>query len=406
MKKIPRNPFVLASKVLRRCVDYAEVQLGYRLVSDVPTASPTLPTPLPRIALVKQEVYQDLYCCPRGSTPRDIIFSSHKRTGPVGLFSKLGADFWIVKTEPDPECEIWKEKVTDCKHAPLEYYESLKTRPFLDGKYGHKLVPGELAVSVNDVSWDDYDIVISMDISVPARVTRRHPRVVWCYIMGEPCMRSWQRSKREPIEGYDVFLTQWIRHFPVLPGLAAHEIECPQFLQYYGCFHDLLGLAPQETQRSGTFLEVLTGLKLTKEQYRQLEAFGPVRRTDGMTEDIVRGLMQSKYFIRCGGQRKLQGQAMIEAVAAGCLAIGNPWEFQMKSLFTPGTSIYSFEGLLKKLARFESDPALFEREVGRQRQLLNHLCFTRPLTDLFRRAQAIREARGSRVQTVVSSAQT
>ena len=51
-----------------------------------------------KIALVKQEVYQDLYVCPvTEKDPGQILFSSMGRVGPIALMSDLNADFYIVK---------------------------------------------------------------------------------------------------------------------------------------------------------------------------------------------------------------------------------------------------------------------------------------------------------------------
>ena len=52
----------------------------------------------PKIALVKQEVYQDLYVCPvTEKNAANILFSSMGRVGPIGLMADLDADFYIVK---------------------------------------------------------------------------------------------------------------------------------------------------------------------------------------------------------------------------------------------------------------------------------------------------------------------
>ena len=57
-----------------------------------------------KIALVKQEVYQDLYVCPvTEKDPGQILFSSMGRVGPIALMSDLNADFYIVKEESKPK---------------------------------------------------------------------------------------------------------------------------------------------------------------------------------------------------------------------------------------------------------------------------------------------------------------
>ena len=51
----------------------------------------------PKIALLKQEVYQDLYVCPvTEKDPEAILLSSMGRVGPIGLMAELDADFYIT----------------------------------------------------------------------------------------------------------------------------------------------------------------------------------------------------------------------------------------------------------------------------------------------------------------------
>jgi hypothetical protein len=211
---------------------------------------------IPKIAVVKQEVYQDLYCCPYGSALPDLISSSLKRSGPVAFFSRLGADFWIVKTEDDTECNIWRQKCTDCLQASPEHYESLKTKPFKNGEEGHTQAQGEFSVPGDSIPWEQYDIVVSFDISVPARITRKYPKTVWAYCLGEPCMSAYSASHKEPIVGYDLFLNQRFRLLPVGYTIPAHEIEFPYYFQYYGCFGDVYG--PEAAAPEGIMLEVHT----------------------------------------------------------------------------------------------------------------------------------------------------
>ena len=65
-----------------------------------------------KIALVKQEVYQDLYVCPvTEKNAANILFSSMGRVGPIGLMAELDADFYIVKEEPEYETQIYRKVI-------------------------------------------------------------------------------------------------------------------------------------------------------------------------------------------------------------------------------------------------------------------------------------------------------
>ena len=55
-----------------------------------------------KIALVKQDLYDDLYVCPNRTPVDEMFLSTLMRTGPLGLFDKeIDADYFIIKEQPD-----------------------------------------------------------------------------------------------------------------------------------------------------------------------------------------------------------------------------------------------------------------------------------------------------------------
>ena len=81
---------------------------------------------LPRIALVKQDCNEDLYCCAPGTDAFEMLQSTLLRSGPIGLFTTFETDFLILRTEPDPECNIWREKWDPLRWCPVEWFESFR----------------------------------------------------------------------------------------------------------------------------------------------------------------------------------------------------------------------------------------------------------------------------------------
>jgi hypothetical protein len=347
-----------------------------------------------KIAIVKQEVYQDFYCCSAGRPPQETLASTLFRSGPVSLLTELEADFWIVKLEEDPECTVWRQKVTDCQQAPEEFYLSLRTEPFKNGQYGHQKPQGHFAISCGSIDWAKYKVVISYDIAVPARVTRKYPQVIWCYCIGEPCMGVYKSSVDRPVEGYDLFLNQRFRRIRLLPKPARHVVEFPYFVQNYGCFHKALGLRDDPAERSGVFAEAKSKSILSEDDIKSLSRFGPLRWPVGIVPMFLRELMRSKYFLILEGRK--WGNAMVEAIAAGCLALGIPEGQHNVSLFTPRTTCRSFEAILRRIEFFESNREAFEAEVWRQRSLLDRFCFERPFRDLLQKGTVVQAGRNGR----------
>ena len=59
-----------------------------------------------KYALIKQDVYQDLYVCSHKERDvKNILFSSIMRVGPFGLIKDLNADFYIIK-EDEIRCPL------------------------------------------------------------------------------------------------------------------------------------------------------------------------------------------------------------------------------------------------------------------------------------------------------------
>ena len=402
------NPMIRARLRLFRDYGYERGVLPWLSWSVQNKLSQTLSKQVPRIVFVKQDIQSDLYCCPAQSSARDMVCSTLMRTGPVALFTRLKANFLVVRTENDPECRIWQQPALELGWVTLESSQSLGTN--VPGRtYGQSA----FAIPVTDVDWRQYDIVISLDVSVPARVTKRFPEVLWCYYVREPKTSAYAKSCIAPLPGQDVFLNQKFRINRSTASLRPYELEFPYYFQYVGCFDDLLTAHPQiGEQRSGIFLEHHTPDYLTENQFTDLENYGSLYCTavassssenryisgggkSAMTpEEIIRCLGTTKYFVKLGGSRNVWGNAMVEAIATGNLALGDPRMHTHGFLLSPATSIKDFDDLQKRLNTFESMPRIFKQELYRQQMLVNYLCFLRPALDLINaRNVKIRQAR-------------
>jgi hypothetical protein len=123
-----------------------------------------------------------------------------------------------------------------------------------------------------------------------------------------------------------------------------------------------------------------------------LRLFGPVKVAKGSIQEILAALLQSRYYVRLGSRRHL-GNAAIEAISAGCLAIGNSSEFVIKSLMLPETSVISRERLIQQIRTFEEHPNHLDEVLARQQQIVDFLCFSRPVSDLIEAAERVRASR-------------
>lgn len=358
---------------------------------------------LPKICLVKQNVYKDLYNSPPNSSPRDLLLSSNMRTGPAGLLAAFPVDFRIVEVAPDPECSVWKQKITDCRHGDLSLFESNITRKHKQIDGGHRSHQ-DFTVSVDEVDWGIYDIVICYDIAIPRRVCVEFPHVYWACFITEGCMPEFRSSLQRQVPGYQVVLNHHFRPDEDLDKplsgvhLGAHVIEFPYFLQYSGCFHDILCRSFDNEERSGVILDPRTKGILSSQQLLVLAQFGPVRAVGGLVWQMLDALMASKYYVRLGNHKVL-GNSSIEAIASGTLFIGSRYGIKNPYLLGREVTLASvefgekqFDELITLLSALESDKSHFETSVFNQRDRLDYLCFIRPVRQLlihYRRFQIL-----------------
>ena len=347
-----------------------------------------------RIALVKQDCNEDLYCCPPGLPAWETISSTLLRSGPVDLFTFFDTSFFLLHTEPDPECNVWREKVDPLGWAPREWFENF--REHVPGRdYGQSLY----AQPADQINWSNFDLVISIDVPVPARITRQYPGVVWCYYVREIKAPSWQASLRAPITGQDLYLSQ--RFSPLLDHKENHVVDFPYHFQHVGVFHQLVPGAPagpDEIVRTGVFVEYHSARQATDEQLRELSAFGPVYAHRSIDEQIdplsgeripdrtmagpaLKALLHSKYHVKWAG-RPAFGTAKVEAISAGCVCLTDPTIDGTTFLHSQASLAHGFDELLQRLQSMELNHASYLRELRLQRQRVDYLCCYRPANDL------------------------
>ncbi len=353
----------------------------------------------PRVALVKQDCNEDLYCCPPGTAPAPMLQSTLLRSGPISLFTEFDARFCMVRTDAAPECSIWREKSDDLKWAPAEWFRS-----FQDRVPGRAHGQSAFAQAVDAIDWSAFDLVVSVDVAVPARVTTQYPNVVWAYYVREVKAPSYARSYSAPLPGQDLFLSQ--NFAPKRSSRPTHVLDVPYHFQRCGVFHALHG-RNWDSPRRGVFVEYHSARDAADDELKALEAFGPVfaRRVGddafdrgeripprSMVDPDFSALIGSKYHIKWRG-RSVLGTAKVEAIAAGCLALTDPDLDSTPFLHSESSMARGFRSLLARMEAFESSPVRFERELQRQRRRVDYLCFARPANDLINAWQRVRAAR-------------
>lgn len=344
-----------------------------------------------RVAVVKSEYCAHIYARPwSGGNLRELALSTLKTFGPLSLFTRHQTDFVIVRLPNDPECQVWREfyagdpdpAASAGIHEAVPFY-----RP--PGQPASSPSQGDLAVDPETVDWSIYDAVIVQDICLPERIVRRFPSVFWSYWIGETGGPSFKASSHRPSPGYHFFLNGSSRRWRVRPGLRPHVLEFPYILQD-GHTHTKIGALPFE-RRSGVLLEVNTARTIPPKFRARLERFGPVMENIGPPDERLDRLHRSKYFLQMIPKR-LWGNSLNEAVAAGCLGLANPDSMpNNRSLLMPGLNPPDWEAMIRRLEDLEGSPLEAEQEQQRQQTMADWLLCDRPLLQLEKAISTFRQ---------------
>ncbi len=336
-----------------------------------------------KIALIKQEVYQDLYVCP--VTEKDaakILFSSQGRVGPIALMAELGADFYIVKEELETETQLYRKVIPHI--TPYLYLLKTETLDKLPGQEfkqpGSTHANGEYAVDCRSVNWGQYDIVISLNISLPTTIVRQYPNTLFAYMIGEANMATGSVHF-----GYDVTLNQMAR------GIIATKCGAMDF-PYTFVKGDTLErimrkalFCPSESK--GVFMEINSTTERPVTQvpphFRPMEEAGQtVILHKQRIVDNLQAIYHAKYFVKMGG-RSIRGNSVAEAISLGTLAIMNRDEVIHGELIIDECNVKTMQEAIDLIQRLEASPEEYSRLLTKQRAILTHLFFDCPLQSLY-----------------------
>lgn len=352
-----------------------------------------------KIALVKQEIYQDLYVCEKGAPIDELLFSSCGRVGPFSLFSMFDADFYIVEEERTKECQIWKKVIP---HMAKEF-KKLKTET-LDKLAGQEFKePGSCkpngfyAVNCGSIDWGQYDVVISINIAVPTKIVQKYPDTLWAYMIGEANI-----AHDKVYFGYDIILNQ------LITGTYNPNHGCIDFPYTFVGPECLEKVMKKTLKREGQKIGIYAEVNTTKERpVKRVPQFEPIGSATGhpivVHQQLIRSNLEkiydSKYFLKLGGgYRRTRGNGVIEAISLGTLALLAPDEIICSQILPPEAWVFSSEEAIEKIIYLDGHPDEYNRLLGIERELVNQFVIQYPMHYL---EVALREKRKTGKPNVV-----
>lgn len=335
-----------------------------------------------KIALIKQDVYQDLYVCSTAEKDSgNILLSSQMRVGPIGLFHNCNCDFFIVKEEMNPETQIYRYVIPH----KTKMLRLLKTHTLnniaghSDYRPGSTHPNGDFSIDAGSINWGEYDVVISINVSLPTYIVTQYRSTLFAYMIGEANI-----AISKPRFGYDVSLNQMARG---IIYKTCGEIDFPYtFLNGTTLQEIMKNRLERESKKEGIFMEVNSTIERPvrhiPEHFKPLKEKGyKIWFHDQSIIQNLTNLYDSKYFIKYGG-RTIRGNSVAEAISAGSLAIMNRDEITHKELIIEECDVKSMEDILRLLKELEADNHKYQELLEKQRTQVSELFFEKPILSL------------------------
>jgi hypothetical protein len=371
----PQNRLSLVMKNVARAAMLGAWSLACRGLSQsekshyTEPAAPSVFARTLRVAVVKQTTFSDLYSLPKAKTTRELLESSWHRIGPIGLFQGFQSEFFIVHPEPDTECRIGEVKQNYARA------DAVRARDDAQRQAAQEAV----AVRADEVDWSAFDLVLAIENAVPARITRRHPGVLWATLLEHHRMACYRDYLRLPPAGYDAFFNLRYGPNPQSLGRRPHVIDWPYG---FSAPRSLSSLYPEITKEPLVFVEDHQPAAVKK----ALDLAGVLWEGGRLhaisIAEFARGLVRAKVFFAVQPSRPLGGLAAIDAVSAGAVVLANRSHLWNSSLITKETNWRNLGDAARFTRSILDEPQLYTRLIAEQEGRLRWFCHERPLRQL------------------------
>jgi hypothetical protein len=333
-----------------------------------------------KFAVVKSQVYQDLWVSDITNDPMEIYKTSMVRCPPISLAESYNADFIIVKESDEYPCQYYKNCLPDKFKNNIKYSMELKnpTLPFLDESFHKHTSIDKVSHSVDDIQWNKYDIVFCINTCIPNRIIETYPKTLWCYWIGE---NNWDLIDTM-IGKYDVILNQDVMQ----NNLPPYSVGFPY--SYIGPYtmenicKSLLNINAGD--KHGIYMEINNTqerpvINIPDEFRRISDNLGMeiIVHSQNILENAKR-MYKSKYFVKLFG-RDIWGNGLLECISAGTLILANRSLVILNDLVLPECHIECVDYTCYKIKYFEENPDEYARCVKMQRDILQEYFFKKPI---------------------------
>lgn len=339
---------------------------------------------LARVALVKQDCYQDLWIGDEDETYQDLLRSTQMRVGPIGLITLCQGKFFITKyILTSEESNYFKRQsfLSDSDLAVVQKYRAEMINPSLE--LTSSRFHSDYAQSSENIDWSNFDLVVSINSPVPYKVRKRYPDVLWACMPGEGLCHDHILHKLN----YDCYLTHnWASTCVPDKGIYVdfpYTFLGPSDLMRINWSTGIL-------DKKGIYLEINSGINqerppilssIPEAIILQVQTGLNIKVHKGTIIAHLTDLITSKYFIKLGG-RTTRGNGFMEAISAHSLILMRRSDC-FGNMTLPEESYFTdIDHLIQKILLLESNQDLYCSILEKQRECLFQYGIYLPLKQL------------------------
>ncbi len=320
-----------------------------------------------RVALVRQTAYRGAYLPGAKRNWTDVVVTANAHLGPFSFLAELNADYFVTRQTPEPETCLWKEKFAGDPNPEITFRR-------IEAWQEEQETMG--VVNCDQIRWDDYDLVIGLDIPIPTRIATKSKRTMWAYYSVEAGGALHKSSLSELVQGYHFYLNHCFRRYRARPSNNNHVLEFPFTFQSAASWERLA----KETAGGDAYRQ---GAVVDRASWQSHNGEKPAFMTplSGDAAGYIRLMSSSQFSIRADPKTRW-GNWALEAIQAGCLFLGRADSLAMPGVLLPDLIVADLASAHNKIEALLKDPLHMQSLAQTQAVLAEHLAFRRPLMDL------------------------
>jgi hypothetical protein len=325
-----------------------------------------------RVALVRQTAYRGAYLPGAKRNWTNVVLTANAHLGPFSFLAELNADYFVTRQTPEPETCLWKEKFAGDPNPEIAFRR-------IEAWQEEQETMG--VVNCDQIRWDDYDLVIGLDIPIPTRIATKSKRTMWAYYSVEAGGSLHKRSLMDTVQGYHLYLNHCFRRYRARPCNKTHVLEFPFTFQSAASWKHLAKeTTGGDTNRRGAVVDRASW------QSHPDGKSGFMTPLSGDAAAYIRLMSSSQFSIRTDPKARW-GNWALEAIQAGSLFLGRADSLAMPGVLLPELIVSDLPSAHKKIKALLKDPLHMQSLAQTQAALAEHLAFRRPLMDLTVRAK-------------------